>query len=138
MKIDALKLQQALLSAETVLKNQDLPGFLKRRWSRALEKAKDRLIEQPIFSWQPERLVIVSVPKEKEMEQRSEIGCRFYEAHQDECRRIDKTGFCQAFYEGFPCWHRAALLLLGIYFGDKSEIQPSENRKHNLAASGVN
>ena len=138
MKIDALKLQQALLSAETVLKNQDLPGFLKRRWLRALEKARDRLIEQPIFSWQPERLVIVSVPKEKEMERAVEIGCRFYEAHQDECRRIDKTGFCQAFYEGFPCWHRAALLLLGIYFGDKSEIRPSENRKHNLAASGVN
>lgn len=138
MKIDASKLQQALVSAETVLENQDLPSFLKRRWSRALEKAKDRLIEQPIFSWQPERLIIVSVPKEKEMERAGEIGCRFYEAHRDECRRIDRTGFCQAFYEGFPCWHRAALLLLGIYFGDKSEIQPSENRKRNLAASGVN
>jgi hypothetical protein len=99
-----------------------MPGFLKRRWSRALEKAKDRLIEQPVFSWQPDRLVIVSVPKEKEIEKRSEIGCRFYEARRDQCRRIDKTGFCQAFYEGFPCWHRAALMLLGIYFGDQSDI----------------
>ncbi|MDQ3063447.1 MAG: hypothetical protein M3R14_11410 [Acidobacteriota bacterium] len=138
MKIDALKLQQALLSAQTALKNQDLPSFLQRRWSRALEKAKDRLIEQPIFSWQPDRLVIVSVPKEQEMEKKGEIGCRFYEAHRDKCRRIDKTGFCQAFFEGFPCWHRAAFLLLGIYFGERAEIKRSENRKHNYAANGVN
>lgn len=138
MKIDPEKLQEALLIVQANLKNQDLPGFMKRRWSRALEKAGDRLIEQSVFSFQPDRLVIASVPKEKEMEIRNEIGCRFYEARPDECRRVDKTGLCQAFFEGFPCWHRAALLLLGIYFGEKGEIKPSQKRKHDFATTSVN
>lgn len=138
MRIDPEKLQEALLIIQDTLKNQGLPNFMKRRWSRALEKAGERLIEQPIFSWQPDRLVIVSVPNEQEMEKRAEIGCRFYDARQEECRRIDKTGFCQAFYEGFPCWHRAALLLLGIYFGEEREMQPSENQKREFAANTVN
>jgi hypothetical protein len=68
------------------------------------------------------RLLIVSVPKEKT----SEIGCRFYEANESACRRVDKSGLCEAFFEGFPCWHRAAFLLLKIYFGETSEIQSTK------------
>jgi lipid II:glycine glycyltransferase (peptidoglycan interpeptide bridge formation enzyme) len=125
MKIDTERLASAFaVAAEAALKNQDLPAYMKKRWRRAMEKAKERLIEQPYFSWQPERLIIVSVPKEKT----SEFGCRFYEATEAECRRIDKYGLCQAFFEGFPCWHRAAFLLLGIYADESCETQLQENQ----------
>lgn len=128
MKIDNERLAAAAAVATATLKNQDLPNFLKKRWQRALEKAFKRLIEQPFFSWQPDRLIIVSVPTEKT----SELGCRFYEATEAECRRVDKMGYCQAFFEGFPCWHRGAFLLLGIYIG---EMQNEVNKKPAAAAA---
>ncbi len=114
MKINPARLETAFAVAETALKNQDLPAYMTKRWRRAFAKAKERLIERPFFSWQPERLILVSVPTEKT----NELGCRFYEANEQTCRRVDKSGLCQAFFEGFPCWHRAAFLLLGIYFGE--------------------
>ena len=113
------RLEAALSLAEETLDKQNLPGFMTKRWKRALEKAKERLIEQPFFSWQPNRLLIVSLPNKKI----GETACKFYEATPNECRRIDKDGLCQAFFEGFPCWHRAAFLLLQIYFEEKSEMQ---------------
>ncbi len=120
-------LQNAFETAFVALETQDMPAYMKRRWRNALEKATDRLIEQPIFAWQPERLTIVSIPKEK----KGEINCRFYWASATECRRIDKSGLCQAFFEGFPCWHRAAHLLLGIYFGESVKSQPDINQNFN-------
>lgn len=130
MNINTEQIEAALLLAQNTLKNQDLPAYMKKRWLRALEKAKERLIEQPFFSWQPDRLLIISVPTEKT----NELGCRFYEANETECRRVDKSGLCQAFFEGFPCWHRAAFLLLGIYLGESGEIQSDKNREHAVAA----
>lgn len=118
MKIDQTRLESAFLIAEGTLEKQDLPDFMKNRWSNALEKAKEKLTQQPFFAWQPGKLTIVSVPKKAGKEGFS----RFYQANEDICQRVDKLGYCQAFYEGFPCWHRAAFLLLGIYFGDESEI----------------
>ncbi len=111
MKINHAQLEAAFSLVIDRLKEQDLPAHMKKRWARALEKAKERLIEQPFFAWQQERLLIISVPNETT----GEIGCRFYEANESACRRVDKTGLCQAFFEGVPCWHRAAFLLLKIY-----------------------
>lgn len=112
MNIDIEQLEAAFARVIEGIKKQDMPAHLKKRWTRATEKARTRLIEQPYFAWQLDRLLIVSVPKEKT----NEIGCRFYEANERTCRRVDKSGLCQAFYEGIPCWHRAAYLLLKIYF----------------------
>lgn len=131
MKIDTERLVSAATLAEATLVNQDIPKFLKKRWQNALEKAVKRLIEQPYFSWQPDRLIIVSVPPERT----NEYGCRFYEATETECRRVDRDGLCQAFFEGFPCWHRGAFLLLGIYLG---EMQNEVNKKPEMAAATVN
>ena len=114
MNIDIKHLEAAFARVIEGIKTQEMPSHLKKRWTRATEKAQRSLIEQPYFAWQPERLLIVSVPKEKT----KEIGCRFYEANESACRRVDKSGLCQAFYEGIPCWHRAAYLLLKIYFGE--------------------
>jgi hypothetical protein len=134
MNINQNKLETSLETVQKALKNQDLPSFMKKRWARALEKAKERLIEQPYFSWQPDRLLIVSVPQEKT----DEFGCRFYEANEEKCRRVDKSGFCQAFFEGFPCWHRAAFLLLKICFGEDGENGSDKNRNHAVSAKSVN
>lgn len=130
MNIDIARLEAASALIIEEIKKQNMPAHLKKRWARATEKAKDRLIEQPYFAWQPDRLLIVSVPKEKT----KEIGCRFYEANESACRRVDKSGLCQAFYEGIPCWHRAAFLLLKIYF-DQSGA--GINRKHAEKFAGA-
>jgi hypothetical protein len=130
MNINTAQLEAAFLLVIDGLEKQDLPAYMKKRWRRALEKAKERLIEQPYFAWQPERLLIASVPAEKT----TEIGCRFYEANESACRRVDKSGLCEAFFEGFPCWHRAAFLLLKIYLGETGEIQSGNNRKSAVAA----
>ena len=114
MNIDNEQLETAFARVIEGIKKQDMTAHLKKRWTRATEKAQSSLIEHPCFGWQPDRLLIVSVPKEKT----KEIGCRFYEANESACRRVDKSGLCQAFYEGIPCWHRAAYLLLKIYFGE--------------------
>lgn len=124
MNLNQAQLESAFLIIINGLNKQHLSAHLKTRWTRAFEKAKDRLIEQPYFAWQPERLLIVSVPKES----KSEIGCRFYEANESACRRVDRTGLCQAFYEGVPCWHRAAFLLLKIYIGEGAITQSGKNR----------
>jgi hypothetical protein len=134
MNINSAQLETAFAIAEAALKNQDLPAYMKKRWLRALEKAKERLIEQPFFSWQPDRLLIASVPTEKT----NEFGCRFYEANETECRRIDKSGLCQAFFEGFPCWHRAAFLLLGVYLGESGAMQCKKNQNHVATVTTVN
>ncbi len=134
MNINTAQLEAAFSLVKEGLKNQDLPGYMKKRWLRALEKAKERLIEQPFYALQTDRLLLVSVPKEKT----NEFGCRFYEASEAECRRVDKSGLCQAFFEGFPCWHRAAFLLLKIYFGETGEIQSDGNRKPAVVAKTVN
>lgn len=133
MKLDLTKLETVFLLAQKTLKTQDLPDFMKNRWFRALEKAKVRLIEQPYFAFESDGLTIVSIPKKKN----DKTGCRFYQVSGETCRRVDKLGFCQAFYEGFPCWHRAAFLLLGIYFGFSGEIR-FEKKELAVSAKSVN
>jgi len=134
MNINHAQLESAFSLVIDGLKKQNLPAHMKKRWARALEKAKERLVEQPYFVWQPERLLIVSVPSDAT----GEIGCRFYEANESACRRVDKTGLCQAFFEGVPCWHRAAFLLLKIYLGETGKTPAGENQKFPVAAKSVN
>lgn len=134
MNINAEFLEAAFALVIEGLKKQELSAQMVKRWTRAFEKAKEHLLEQPFFAWQPEALLIVSVPQEKT----NELGCRFYEASETACRRVDKSGLCQAFYEGFPCWHRAAFLLLKIYIGETSVGSSGENRKLPVAAETVN
>ena len=134
MKLDLTQLETAFLLARKTLENQDLPDFMKVRWSRALEKAKVRLLEQPYFAWQPDKLTLLSIPNQK----KDAIGCRFYQANDETCHRLDKLGYCQAFYEGFPCWHRAAFLLLGIYFGLAIEIRFEKSLEKSVPVKSVN
>lgn len=134
MNIDIEQLESAFARVIEGIKTQDMPAHLKKRWTRATEKAQRSLIEQPYFAWQPERLLIVSIPKEKTRE----IGCRFYEANEQGCRRVDKSGLCQAFYEGIPCWHRAVYLLLKIYIGETDVEGNQKYAEKFVGATTVN
>lgn len=134
MNIDIERLEAAFALVIEGIKKQNMTAHLKKRWTRATEKARNRIIEYPYFAWQSERLLIVSVPREKT----NEIGCRFYEANESACRRADKTGLCQAFYEGIPCWHRAAFLLLKIYVGESSGKSNQKQTETRPAAATVN
>ena len=128
MNIDIEQIEAAFALIIEGIEKQDMPAHLKKRWTRATEKAQRSLIERPFFAWQPQRLLIVSVPLEKT----KEIGCRFYEANESACRRVDKSGLCQAFYEGIPCWHRAAFLLLKIYFDEaRAKVSQKQTGKNS-------
>lgn len=133
MKLDLTQLEAAFLLAQQTIENQDLPDFMKNRWLRALEKAQEKLIEQPYFAWQPDMLIIVSVPSKKQ----EKTFCRFYLVSGETCQRVDKLGYCQSFYEGFPCWHRGAFLLLGIYFGNSDEIGFEKSRISSKVSTKV-
>lgn len=134
MNIDITRLEAAFALIIEGIKKQDMPAHLKKRWTRATEKAQSSLIEYPVFAWQPERVLLASIPKENT----TEFGCRFYEASETACRRVDKTGLCQAFYEGVPCWHRAAYLLLKIYLGAGERINHTKPTNESSALVTVN
>jgi len=44
MELNKNQIEAALLLAQTTLNSQDMPMYMKNRWFRALEKAKERLI----------------------------------------------------------------------------------------------
>lgn len=138
MRLNLTQLEAAFLLAQKTLEMQDLPEFMKDRWLRALKRAKTKLIEQPYFTWQSDSLTIVSVPDKK----KEKTFCRFYRVTGEICHRVDKLGYCQAFYDGFPCWHRGAFLLLGIYFDEageihfvKSQVSPKLSTEVNSSAN---
>lgn len=138
MKINPILLENAFLLVQQTLDKQDFPDFMKNRWRRALEKAQQRILEQPYFAWQPEQLTIVSIPKAKSKKKEDKPGCRFYQANLKKCCRLDTVGYCQAFFEGFPCWHRAAFLLLSFYFDKLGEIGTDNTQKRTDHTPTVN
>ncbi len=58
MDINDAQLESAFSVVIDELKEQNLPGFMKKRWARALQKAKERLTEHPFFAWQPAALLL--------------------------------------------------------------------------------
>lgn len=112
MKIDETKLEKIYLLAGKALEQQNCPDYLKKRWQRAFAKAREKIPAEPFFAWEPERLTLLSIPSKSG----GGTACRFYSVTQAECRRLDRTGYCQAYFDGFPCWHRAAFSLLRLYF----------------------
>ncbi|CAN5445860.1 hypothetical protein BH10ACI1_BH10ACI1_08520 [soil metagenome] len=84
---------------------------LSKRHRNAINKAFERLIENPFISYENGKLLILS-------DSITETGdAKFYETSSKECRLIDPNNvLCHAFWEGFPCWHRATLAIVENYF----------------------
>lgn len=103
-----------LEKAYQITKKNTPPHFgakMKRRRLNALGKAYELLQRNPYIHYENEKLILLS-------ESKTETGeAKFYETSAHECRLIEPGNFlCHAFWEGFPCWHRAAFEIVENYF----------------------
>ena len=92
----------------------DIPAGLgvnmRKRHRNAISKASERLLENPFISYENGKLLILSDTKTEKGE------AKFYETSTKECRLIEPNNIlCHAFWEGFPCWHRASLKIVENY-----------------------
>ena len=83
---------------------------MRKRRRNAIDKALSQLCETPFIRYENGRRLIFS-------DSVTETGAaKFYETSKDECRLIEPGEFlCHAFWEGFPCWHRAAFEIVENY-----------------------
>lgn len=100
----------------------NLGANLTKRRRNALVKAFRNLLENPYIHYEKGKLLILS-------DSVTDAGeAKFYETSPTECRLVEPGNFlCHAFWNGFPCWHRAAYEIVENYFsladgggGDKS------------------
>ena len=102
---------------------------MRQRRRNALSKAYELLQRNPYIHYENEKLILLSESKT------DDGGAKFYETSAHECRLIEPGNFlCHAFWEGFPCWHRAAFEIVENYF----EIAGNANSKvavQNAAAA---
>lgn len=90
---------------------------MRKRRRNAIDKAHRQLIENPFIHYENGKLLIFS-------ESVTETGAaKFYETSGEKCLLIEPGEyFCHAFWEGFPCWHRAAHEIVENYLA-LAEIQ---------------
>jgi hypothetical protein len=89
---------------------KSLGAKMKLRHQSAIKKASERLTENPYIDYQNGKMLILS-------DSRTESGAaKFYETTQRECRLIEPgNSLCHAFWDGYPCWHRATLSIVENY-----------------------
>lgn len=110
MIFDGVLLERAYLQTKETVP----PHFgakMRKRRRNALDKAFRLLETNPFIHYENGKMLLLS-------ESRTETGeAKFYETSAEECRLIEPGGFlCHAFWEGFPCWHRAAFEIVERYF----------------------
>lgn len=88
----------------------NLGANLKKRRRNALVKAYRNLLENPFIHYEDGKLLILSNSV-------TETGAaKFYETSRTQCRLVEPGNFlCHAFWNGFPCWHRAAFEIVENY-----------------------
>ncbi len=110
MILNSITLEQAVLKT----KKNVPPNFgekMRKRRRNAIEKAHRQLMDNPFIHYESGKLLIFS-------ESVTETGAaKFYETSRDKCLLIEPGEYlCHAFWEGFPCWHRATLAIVENYF----------------------
>ncbi len=102
MILNSILLEQAV----AVTKKNVPPHFgekMRKRRRNAIEKAHRQLIDNPFIHYEDGKLLIFSESVTEKGEP------KFYETGKDKCLLIEPGEYlCHAFWEGFPCWHRAA------------------------------
>ena len=88
----------------------NLGASLRKRRRNALVKAFRNLLENPFIHYENGKLLILSNSV-------TETGAaKFYETSRTQCRLVEPGNFlCHAFWNGFPCWHRAAFEIVENY-----------------------
>lgn len=104
---------------------------MRQRRQNALDKAYEFLQTNPYVHYENGKLIIMS-------ESRTKTGAaKYYETTRYECRLTDPENLlCHAFWEGNPCYHRAALEIIENYW-QIIEKSNSTNAPQNSAAAFV-
>lgn len=120
-----MQLNQILLEKAVARTRKNAPknlgaNMVKRR-RNAINKAFRHLLENPFINYENGKLLILS-------DSRTETGeAKFYETSRAECRLIEPGEFlCHAFWEGFPCWHRAAFEIVENYLQLAAELAAND------------
>jgi hypothetical protein len=112
---------------------RDLGVKMKNRRHNALKKAYLRLIENPFIDYQNSEMLILSDSVTEKCE------AKFYRTSRVECRLIEPGNvLCHAFWEGFPCWHRATLEIVENYLLIESSFRGEQIKSvDSVNSSGV-
>lgn len=83
---------------------------MKNRRHNALKKAYLRLIENPYIDYENGKMLILSDSITEKGE------AKFYRTSAQECRLEEPLNvLCHAFWDGYPCWHKATLEIVENY-----------------------
>ena len=108
----------------------DLGVKMRNRRHNALKKAYQRLIENPYIDYENGKMLILSDSVTEKGEP------KFYRTSIQECRLEDPGNFlCYAFWEGFPCWHRATLEIVKNYFLIEGALNEQKSQKLSPAST---
>ena len=116
MLLNPFLLERAYNETRKAVRQESRVKIRQRRYN-ALKKAFERLIENPYINYENGEMLILS-------DTVTETGKpKFYQTSAKECR-LKEPGdcLCRAFWEGYPCWHRATLEIVENYFLIESEI----------------
>ena len=120
MLLNPFLLERAYLETRRTVE-KELGEKMKKRRFNALKKAYNRLIENPYIDYDNGKMLILSDSVTEKGEP------KFYRTSIQECRLEDPGNFlCYAFWEGFPCWHRATLEIAENYFKIQDSIERAE------------
>lgn len=122
MLLDPFILERAFLKTrKEVLRH--LGVKMKNRRHNALKKAYLRLIENPYIDYENGKMLILS-------DSITETGNpKFYRTSHAECRLEDPGNvLCHAFWDGYPCWHRATLEIVENYLLIET-LEQNQNQK---------
>lgn len=110
MLLNPFLLERAYTETRQLVR-QDARVKMRKRLYNALKKAYERLIENPYINYENGEMLILS----DTVTEKGEL--KFYRTSAKECR-LKEPGdrLCHAFWEGFPCWHRATLEIVENYF----------------------
>lgn len=122
MLLDPFILEKAFLKTRKEVSG-DLGVKMRNRLHNALKKAHQRLIENPYIDYENGKMLILS-------DSITEEGLpKFYRTSKVECRLIDPGNvLCHAFWDGFPCWHRATLRIVENYLLIET-LEQNQNQK---------
>lgn len=120
MLLDPFLLEKAYNETRRLVRRDSREKMRKRRYN-ALQKAYQRLIENPYINYEQGTMLILS-------DSVTEQGKpKFYRTSSTECRLEDPGNIlCHAFWEGNPCWHRATLEIVENYLLKERESSQIE------------
>jgi hypothetical protein len=136
MLLNPFLLEKAFIQARREVP-RDLGEKMTNRRRNALKKACERLIENPYIDYENGKMLILSDSVTDKGE------AKFYRTSAQECRLIEPGNvLCHAFWDGYPCWHRATLRIVENYLliesNFKGERIKTVDSVNSSGVAGVN